>query len=86
MRNGLRLRQNTGFRLTGCDAWKLIRVPFRDTAADTALRPARWAGRSQEKFWAPISTQSCNANTLAKLLKIGSYTFIAWLGQHWDFG
>jgi len=35
----------------GCDAWKLIRVPFRDSAADAALRPVGWAGRSQEKFW-----------------------------------
>ena len=29
-----------GSESPGRDAWKLIRVPFRDTAADAALRPA----------------------------------------------
>jgi hypothetical protein len=60
----------------GGDAWKLIRVPLQDTAA--GLQLARLGGPvAARRSLTPISAQTCDLNSVLKLLKIRTYTLLA---------
>ena len=66
--------------LLGRDAWKLIRVPFQDTAAGCRAWSSWRAGRSQEEFWRQ-SRYKVVTNSVLKLLKIRTYALLACSGQ-----